>query len=89
MKLNATSELIPMTWPEFNGANPFASPSQMEGYRILFQNLQEWLAEITGFNGVSLQPNSGAQGEYAGLLVIRRYLQSQGQGHRNVCLIPT
>lgn len=89
MKLNATSELIPMTWPEFNGAHPFASPSQMEGYRILFQNLQEWLAEITGFNGVSLQPNSGAQGEYAGLLVIRRYLQSQGQGHRNVCLIPT
>ncbi len=89
MKLNATSELIPMTWPEFGGAHPFAPASQLEGYRILFQNLEEWLAEITGFHGVSLQPNSGAQGEYAGLLVIRRYLQSKGEGHRKVCLIPT
>ncbi|TAE52533.1 MAG: glycine dehydrogenase (aminomethyl-transferring), partial [Nostocales cyanobacterium] len=88
MKLNATSEMIPVTWAEFGKIHPFAPISQTRGYQILFQQLENWLGEITGFAGISLQPNAGSQGEYAGLLVIREYHQSRGEGHRNVCLIP-
>ncbi|MDB9452297.1 aminomethyl-transferring glycine dehydrogenase [Dolichospermum circinale] len=88
MKLNATSEMIPVTWAEFGQIHPFAPISQTRGYQILFQQLEAWLGEITGFAGISLQPNAGSQGEYAGLLVIHEYHQSRGEGHRNVCLIP-
>ncbi|WP_325079223.1 aminomethyl-transferring glycine dehydrogenase [Sphaerospermopsis aphanizomenoides] len=88
MKLNATSEMIPVTWAEFGKIHPFAPISQTRGYQILFQQLENWLGEITGFAGISLQPNAGSQGEYAGLLVIREYHQNRGEGHRNVCLIP-
>jgi glycine dehydrogenase len=88
MKLNATAEMIPVTWAEFGKIHPFAPKSQTQGYQILFGQLEDWLAEITGFSGVSLQPNAGSQGEYAGLQVIRAYHDSQGNQHRNVCLIP-
>jgi glycine dehydrogenase len=88
MKLNATAEMIPVTWAEFGKIHPFAPKSQTQGYQILFGQLENWLAEITGFAGVSLQPNAGSQGEYAGLQVIRAYHQSRGEEHRNVCLIP-
>ncbi|MFQ4140261.1 aminomethyl-transferring glycine dehydrogenase [Nodosilinea sp. PGN35] len=88
MKLNATAEMVPITWPEFGQIHPFAPAEQTPGYRQLFADLETWLAEITGFDGVSLQPNAGAQGEYAGLLVIREYHQQRGDHHRNVCLIP-
>ncbi|MFM5945532.1 MAG: glycine dehydrogenase (aminomethyl-transferring), partial [Dolichospermum sp.] len=84
----ATSEMIPVTWPEFGKIHPFAPINQTRGYQILFQQLEAWLSEITGFAGISLQPNAGSQGEYAGLLVIHEYHQSRGEGHRNVCLIP-
>ncbi|HTL73516.1 MAG TPA: aminomethyl-transferring glycine dehydrogenase [bacterium] len=89
MKLNAAAEMFPVSWPEFAKIHPFAPISQARGYQILFQNLEDWLAEITGFAGISLQPNAGSQGEYAGLLVIRAYHESRGDVHRNVCLIPT
>ncbi len=89
MKLNGTSEMLPVTWPEFGRMHPFAPASQTAGYAELFEQLESWLAEITGFAGVSLQPNAGSQGEYAGLLVIRAYHESRGDGRRNVCLIPT
>ncbi len=89
MKLNATSEMIPVTWPEFGKLHPFAPVDQTLGYRELFANLESWLAEITGFAAVSLQPNAGAQGEYAGLLAIRAYHHSRGQGKRTACLIPS
>ncbi|MDZ8052057.1 MAG: aminomethyl-transferring glycine dehydrogenase [Aulosira sp. ZfuCHP01] len=89
MKLNATAEMIPVTWEEFGNIHPFAPSSQTLGYQILFQQLEAWLAEITGFAGISLQPNAGSQGEYAGLLVIHQYHESRGEAHRNVCLIPT
>jgi glycine dehydrogenase len=89
MKLNAAVEMYPVSWPEFAKLHPFAPPEQTQGYQALFKQLEEWLAEITGFAGVSLQPNAGSQGEYAGLLVIRAYHESRGDGHRNVCLIPT
>jgi glycine dehydrogenase len=89
MKLNAAAEMFPMTWREFASPHPFAPPEQNAGYRRLFEDLERWLAEITGFAAVSLQPNSGAQGEYAGLLVIRAYHRSRGEAHRDVCLIPT
>ncbi|WP_416235662.1 aminomethyl-transferring glycine dehydrogenase [Nodularia sp. UHCC 0506] len=89
MKLNATSEMIPVSWEEFGKIHPFAPPSQTRGYQILFQQLEAWLAEITGFAGVSLQPNAGSQGEYTGLLVIRQYHETCGEGHRNICLIPS
>ena len=89
MKLNATSEMIPVTWPEVGGLHPFAPLDQAEGYLEMFQQLSEWLAEITGFAAVSLQPNAGSQGEYAGLLAIRRYHLSRGDAHRDICLIPT
>ena len=88
MKLNATAEMIPVTWPEIGRLHPFAPADQTGGYRALFEQLEGWLAEITGFAAVSLQPNSGAQGEYAGLLAIRAYHAARGQGHRTVCLIP-
>jgi glycine dehydrogenase len=89
MKLNAAAEMFPVSWPEFAKIHPFAPLAQTRGYQILFQNLEDWLAEITGFAGISLQPNAGSQGEYAGLLVIRAYHESRGEAHRNVCLIPT
>ena len=89
MKLNATAEMIPVTWPEFGQMHPFAPQEQAAGYFELFQNLRRWLSEITGFADTSLQPNSGAQGEYAGLMVIRAYHMSRGDHHRNVALIPT
>ncbi|HEY9771802.1 MAG TPA: aminomethyl-transferring glycine dehydrogenase [Coleofasciculaceae cyanobacterium] len=88
MKLNATAEMIPVTWAEFGNIHPFAPLEQAQGYQKLFAELEEWLAEITGFAGISLQPNAGSQGEYAGLQVIRQYHQSRGEGHRNICLIP-
>lgn len=88
MKLNATAEMLPVTWPEFSHLHPFAPPEQTEGYTQLFRELGTWLSEITGYPAVSLQPNAGSQGEYAGLLVIRAYHESRGQGHRTTCLIP-
>ena len=89
MKLNAAAEMLPITWPEFNRLHPFAPLRQARGYQILFQQLEDWLSEITGFAGISLQPNAGSQGEYTGLLVIRAWHLSRCEGHRNVCLIPT
>ena len=88
MKLNATAEMIPVTWPELGGLHPFAPADQAKGYHEMFAQLEAWLAEITGFAAISLQPNAGAQGEYTGLLVIRAYHRSRGDAHRNVCLIP-
>jgi len=88
MKLNATSEMMPISWPELSELHPFAPAEQAEGYAALFGQLESWLAEITGFAAVSLQPNAGSQGEYAGLLVIRAYHGSRGDDHRDVCLIP-
>jgi glycine dehydrogenase len=89
MKLNATAEMAPVTWPEFGGIHPFAPLYQTRGYQMMFNDLVDWLSEITGFDDVSLQPNSGAQGEYAGLMVIRAYHQSRGDHHRKVAIIPT
>jgi glycine dehydrogenase len=89
MKLNATAEMIPVTWPEFGQIHPFVPVDQAEGYQLLFQQLQQWLSDVTGFADISLQPNAGSQGEYAGLLVIRAYHLSRGEAHRNICLIPT
>jgi glycine dehydrogenase len=88
MKLNATTEMIPVTWPEFN-LHPFVPADQAGGYHQMFEELENWLNEITGFAGTSLQPNSGAQGEFAGLMVIRAFHESRGEGHRNVTLIPS
>ena len=88
MKLNATAEMIPVTWPEFGQLHPFAPADQATGYAELIETLSKWLCEITGYDAISLQPNSGAQGEYAGLLAIRAYHASRGEGHRNICLIP-
>jgi glycine dehydrogenase len=88
MKLNATAEMIPVTWPEFSRLHPFVPAEQAKGYHLLTQQLEAWLAEITGFAAVSLQPNAGSQGEYAGLMVIRAYQGQRGEGQRNVCLIP-
>jgi glycine dehydrogenase len=89
MKLNAASELFPLSWPEFNNIHPFVPLNQVEGYQIIFQELEKMLCEVTGFDAMSLQPNSGAQGEYAGLMVIRAYHRSRGDSHRNICLIPS
>ncbi|MDN3205100.1 aminomethyl-transferring glycine dehydrogenase [Algoriphagus sediminis] len=89
MKLNATAEMIPVTWPEFGQMHPFAPIDQTQGYVELFENLTHWLNEITGFAATSLQPNSGAQGEFSGLMVIRQYHIDRGEGHRNIALIPT
>jgi glycine dehydrogenase len=89
MKLNATSEMIPITWPEFANIHPFAPPEQRAGYAELDAQLRAWLCAATGYAGISLQPNAGSQGEYAGLLVIRAWQAAHGQGHRNICLIPS
>ena len=89
MKLNATTEMIPLTWPEFGSLHPFAPADQARGYHALFKRLERWLCDITGYDAISLQPNSGAQGEYAGLLAIRAYHDARGEPHRNVCLIPS
>ena len=89
MKLNATSEMIPITWPEFAQVHPFAPSDQLQGYAQLDRQLRNWLCEATGYAGISLQPNAGSQGEYAGLLVIKAYHEAHGQGHRDICLIPS
>ena len=89
MKLNATSEMIPITWPEFALPHPFAPADQLQGYAELDQQLRDWLCQATGYKGISLQPNAGSQGEYAGLLVIQAYHRARGEGHRNICLIPS
>jgi glycine dehydrogenase len=89
MKLNATAEMIPLTWPEFGSLHPFAPREQAEGYHALFARLEQWLCDMTGYDAISLQPNSGAQGEYAGLLAIRGYHAARGEPHRKVCLIPS
>jgi glycine dehydrogenase len=89
MKLNATAEMIPLTWPEFGALHPFAPREQAQGYHALFARLEKWLCDITGYDAISLQPNSGAQGEYAGLLAIRGYHAARGEPHRKVCLIPS
>ncbi|KRR01424.1 aminomethyl-transferring glycine dehydrogenase [Bradyrhizobium valentinum] len=89
MKLNATTEMIPLTWPEFGSLHPFAPAEQAAGYHALFKRLEKWLCDITGYDAISLQPNSGAQGEYAGLLAIRAYHAARGEPHRKVCLIPS
>jgi glycine dehydrogenase len=89
MKLNATTEMIPLTWPEFASLHPFAPAEQAIGYHALFDRLERWLCDITGYDAISLQPNSGAQGEYAGLLAIRGYHAARGEPHRKVCLIPS
>jgi glycine dehydrogenase len=89
MKLNATSEMIPITWPEFANIHPFAPQEQLRGYAELDKQLRDWLCQATGYAGISLQPNAGSQGEYAGLLVIKAWMEANGQGHRNICLIPS
>jgi glycine dehydrogenase len=89
MKLNATAEMIPLTWPEFGSLHPFAPREQADGYHALFERLERWLCDMTGYDAISLQPNSGAQGEYAGLLAIRGYHAARGEPHRKVCLIPS
>ncbi len=88
MKLNAVSELQPVSWPEFASIHPYAPLDQAQGYHQLTDELEQLLCAATGYDAVSLQPNSGAQGEFAGLLAIRGYHQSRGEGHRNICLIP-
>jgi len=89
MKLNATSEMIPITWPEFAHVHPFAPADQLQGYAELDEQLRAWLCQATGYAGISLQPNAGSQGEYAGLLAIRAFHKAKGEGHRNICLIPS
>lgn len=89
MKLNAAAEMLPITWPEFTEMHPFCPPYQAQGYQIMIEQLSNWLAAITGYDAMCMQPNSGAQGEYAGLLAIRRYHQSRGEGNRHICLIPS
>jgi glycine dehydrogenase len=89
MKLNATSEMIPITWPEFAHVHPFAPRDQLQGYAELDEQLRAWLCQATGYAGISLQPNAGSQGEYAGLLAIKAWHESRGEAHRNVCLIPS
>ncbi|WP_339771534.1 aminomethyl-transferring glycine dehydrogenase [uncultured Paraglaciecola sp.] len=89
MKLNATAEMIPVTWPEFGKLHPFAPIEQAQGYSQMLDELSEWLLDITGYDALSMQPNSGAQGEYAGLIAIKHYHESRNEGHRNICLIPS
>lgn len=89
MKLNATAEMIPVTWPEFGNLHPFCPKDQAQGYSKMIGELSDWLIEVTGYDNISMQPNSGAQGEYAGLLAIRKYHESRGDHHRNICLIPS
>ena len=89
MKLNATAEMIPVTWPEFGNLHPFCPMDQAQGYRKMIGELSDWLIDVTGYDNISMQPNSGAQGEYAGLIAIRKYHESRGDHHRNICLIPS
>src|SRR5690606_18467474 len=89
VKLNAAAQMLPLSFPNWANIHPFAPAKQAEGYLTMLNNLEKYLAEITGFAGTSLQPNSGAQGEYAGLMVIRAFHESRGEGHRNICLIPS
>ena len=89
MKLNAASEMLPLSWPKWGNIHPFAPKNQTEGYHKVLKTLENQLTEITGFAATSLQPNSGAQGEYAGLMVIKAYHESRGEAHRNICLIPS
>ncbi|WP_192457645.1 aminomethyl-transferring glycine dehydrogenase [Musicola keenii] len=89
MKLNAVAEMLPITWPEFAELHPFCPPEQAQGYRVLIEQLSSWLVQLTGYDAVCMQPNSGAQGEYAGLLAIRRYHESRNEGKRSICLIPS
>ncbi|WP_206484068.1 aminomethyl-transferring glycine dehydrogenase [Thalassotalea sp. G2M2-11] len=89
MKLNATAQMIPVSWPEFANMHPFAPTDQAQGYKQMIDELGKWLVELTGYDNISMQPNSGAQGEYAGLIAIHKYHESRGEGHRNVCLIPS
>ncbi len=88
MKLNATAQMIPVSWPEFANMHPFAPIDQAQGYKKMIDELGDWLVELTGYDNISMQPNSGAQGEYAGLIAIHKYHESRGDGHRNICLIP-
>lgn len=89
MKLNAAAEMIPITWPEFAELHPFCPVEQAEGYQQMIAQLSDWLVKLTGYDAVCMQPNSGAQGEYAGLLAIRHYHESRNEGHRDICLIPS
>ncbi|GLX77009.1 glycine dehydrogenase (decarboxylating) [Thalassotalea insulae] len=89
MKLNATAQMIPVSWPEFANMHPFAPLDQAQGYKQMIDELGKWLVELTGYDNISMQPNSGAQGEYAGLIAIHKYHESRGEGHRNICLIPS
>jgi len=89
MKLNATTEMLPIAWPKVANLHPFVPVEQARGYHIMIKELEQWLATITGLDATSLQPNSGAQGEYTGLMVIKAYHQDRGEGHRNVVLIPS
>src|SRR5690606_7906530 len=89
MKLNATAEMIPISWPEFCDMHPFAPADQTEGYRLMLKDLEEKLCTLTGFDAVALQPNAGSQGEYAGLLAIRAYHESRSEAHRTICLSPS
>jgi len=89
MKLNATAQMIPVSWPEFANMHPFAPIDQAQGYKQMIDELGDWLVELTGYDNISMQPNSGAQGEYAGLIAIQKYHQSRGDAHRNICLIPS
>ncbi|OBU05155.1 aminomethyl-transferring glycine dehydrogenase [Morganella psychrotolerans] len=89
MKLNAAAEMIPITWPEFGNMHPFCPPEQAQGYYVMIEQLSRWLVLLTGYDAMCMQPNSGAQGEYAGLVTIRRYQESKGEGHRTICLIPS
>ncbi len=88
MKLNATAEMIPVTWPEFGQLHPFAPMNQAQGYKQLFEELQQMLEACTGYDAISLQPNAGSQGEYAGLVAIKKYFESKGETERSICLIP-
>ncbi len=88
MKLNATAEMLPITWAEFTDIHPYAPKDQAAGYRALLIDMENSLKAITGFDAISFQPNSGAQGEYSGMLSIRRHQEANGEGHRNICLIP-
>ena len=89
MKLNATAQMIPVSWPEFANMHPFAPIEQAQGYKHMIDELAKWLVELTGYDAMSMQPNSGAQGEYAGLIAIHKYHESRGDAHRNICLIPS
>ena len=89
MKLNATTEMIPITWPEFANIHPFAPEDQTLGYRKIISELEGWLCTLTGYDGISLQPNAGSQGEFAGLMAVRQFHKANGEENRDICLIPS